>query len=72
MKSNRSATDRAKLLEALRKGPVTSYRARTELDVYHPNARIRDLRQEGHKIYTHWETIDNGKSKHRVGKWVML
>lgn len=68
----RSAQDRAKLLEALRQHPVTSYHARADLDIYHPNARILELRRQGFNIFTHWETINNGKTKHRVGKWVLL
>jgi DNA primase len=26
----------------------------------------------GLSIHTHWETIETGKAKHRVGKWVLL
>jgi len=71
-RSTRSAQEREKLLEALRQNPITSHYARTALDIYHPNARIKELREEGHPIFTHWEKIDTGKGKHRVGKWVLL
>jgi Helix-turn-helix domain len=68
----RSAQEREKLLDELRQNPVTSHYARTAMDIYHPNARILELRRQGFNIDTHWETIYNGKAKHRVGKWVLL
>lgn len=56
--SNRSCTDlsadaqRSRLLERLRKGPVTTLEARRELEVLAPAARIWELRARGYVIDT--------------------
>ena len=59
------------LIEAKGKG-ITSYQVREELDIYCPTARISDLRKAGNTIRTIWETIDTGKGKHRVARWVLI
>jgi hypothetical protein len=46
--------------------------ARSVLDIYHPPARVLELRRQGHQIHTHWETIDTGKAKHRIGCYVLF
>ena len=51
---------------------MTSYQVREELDIYCPTARISDLRKLGYVIHTIWETIDAGKAKHRVARWVLM
>ncbi|MBM4207685.1 MAG: hypothetical protein FJ190_06590 [Gammaproteobacteria bacterium] len=45
---------------------------RSKLDILHPPARVLELRRQGHRIYTHWETIDTGKAKHRIGRYVLF
>lgn len=56
--STRSRTDlsadaqRSRLLERLRKGPVTTLEARRELEVLAPAARIWELRARGYVIDT--------------------
>ncbi len=58
----------ARLLEALARFPVTTFEAMRFLDVYHCPARVLQLRQAGHKITTHWQTVETeGGAKHRVG-----
>ncbi len=69
-----SATaQRARLLTALRKGPVSTIKARHELDILAPAPRIYELRHlEGLKITTHWrtETTPEGFT-HRVAEYVL-
>lgn len=68
-------TQNKRLLDALTnvKGKgVTSYQVREELDIYCPTARISDLRKAGYVINTIWETIDTGKGKHRIARWVLM
>ncbi len=62
----------ARLLQALRKFSVNTFEASRGLGVYHPPARILQLRQQGHSIETIWRTIEaeNG-DKHRVGCYVL-
>lgn len=52
---------------------VTSYRANTELGIYHPPARVKELRQLGHKIVTQWDTVETDLSKpRRVARYVLV
>lgn len=58
----------SRLLEALARFPVTTFEAMRFLDVYHCPARVLQLRKAGHKITTHWQTVETeGGAKHRVG-----
>jgi hypothetical protein len=70
---NSSAAQRARLLEALRRGPVSTFRARSDLDIMHPGGRCMELRREGHLILTFWtrEPSDFGRS-HRVARYVLM
>ena len=62
----------ARLLQALGRYTVTSYEASRHLDVYHCPARILELRQAGHEIDTHWQTVETESgAKHRIGKYVL-
>ena len=73
--STDTSTQNKRLLDALidagGKG-LTSYQVREELDIYCPTARITDCRKQGHDIVTIRETIDTGKAKHRVARWVLI
>jgi len=61
-----------RLLQALKRFSINSFEASRGLGIYHPPARILQLRQQGHKINTIWQTIvaENG-DKHRVGCYVL-
>ncbi|MGZ8173618.1 MULTISPECIES: helix-turn-helix domain-containing protein [Methylobacter] len=69
-----SATNqqRARLLSWLQTDTITTLQARQELDILHPAMRIKELRDRGHEIITHWTTADTGKAKHRVARYVLL
>ena len=73
--SNTCEAQRKRLLEALKEAEglgVTSYYANRELDIYHPPARIKELRQMGWRIETLWETVETDLGKHRVGRYVLV
>ena len=59
--STDSNHQRAVLLAWLQTATITTLQARQELDIFHPAARIQELRGLGHKIDTHWTTVDTGK-----------
>lgn len=61
-----------RLLQALKKFSINTFEASRGLGVYHPPARILQLRQQGHCIEMIWQTIEaeNG-DKHRVGCYVL-
>jgi hypothetical protein len=61
-------TQSARLLEALRRFPVTTFEAMRFLDVYHCPARVMQLRKAGHRITTHRQTVvTEAGVKHSVG-----
>lgn len=66
-------SQRKRLLDAFRLwGYVTTVRARQELDVLHPAARIQELRRMGYQIDTYWtsEATLLGQ-RHRVARYVL-
>lgn len=62
----------ARLLRALCLFSINTFEASRGLGVYHPPARILQLRQKGYCIDTVWQVIEaeNG-DKHRVGCYVL-
>lgn len=71
---NSARNQRLKLLDWLfEKGSITTKQAQTLLDVYHPPARIKELRQAGYLIVTIWEVwISEYNIKHRIARYVLL
>lgn len=68
-----AAIQRARLLEALEQGPVSTLYAREYLDILHPAARVQELREQGYNVTTEWVLEDNGEGRpHRVAKYVLL
>lgn len=69
---NTAQAQRARLLDALRTGPVTTLEARRQLDIMAPAARVMELRGLGHQITTVWtlQPTDCGKL-HRVAMYVL-
>ena len=62
----------ARMLAALARFAVSTFEAMRYLDVYHCPARILQLRQAGHRITTHWQTvITEAGAKHRVGLYML-
>jgi hypothetical protein len=59
-------------LEELKGSGLNSHQVRYELDIYCPTARITDLRKMGYDIRTIRETIDTGKGKHSIARWVLI
>ena len=61
---------RAALLAWLQTSTITTLQARKELDILYPAARIQELRDQGHKIVTHWAT---GASLHEsTGRFTVV
>ena len=67
-----SKSQAARLLEALHQYAISTYEASRHLDLYDPRARLRDLRNAGHLIDTHWQTVQiEAGVTHRVGNYVL-
>lgn len=66
------SSQRNRVLEWLRKQPLTTFQARNELDVMHPSARVMELKAQGYDIQMHRETVDNGQGKHKIAKYVLF
>lgn len=70
---NSLASQRSRLLDALRKKPLTTIEVRRTLDILHPGARIKELRDAGNLIVTFWtHDFTSGGRRHRVGKYVLM
>ena len=65
-------SQRKRILNWLATKSLTTIQARIELDIMHPASRVQELKAQGHNIFTHWETVDTGKGKHRVASYVLL
>jgi len=66
-------TQRKRLLEALQAlGSVTTYEASRCLDIYHPPARAKELRQEGYRITTlRRPVLTEAGARHSVGVYLL-
>lgn len=63
---------RARLLEALKRGPVDTFAARQQLDIAHPAGRVRELRRAGHDVSMQMEERASPAGEpHRVGVYRM-
>ncbi|WP_312377531.1 helix-turn-helix domain-containing protein [Pseudomonas oryzihabitans] len=64
---------RARFLESLRHGPVSTIEARSELNIMQPAARIKELRDLGHPIQTHLRPLydDQGRYHSRVAVYYL-
>lgn len=50
-------SQRDRLLERLRFGPVSTFAARDELNIMAPAPRVKELRDQGHLILTERQTL---------------
>lgn len=65
---NSASAQRARLLAALKHGPVDTVFAYRSLDILHVPRRVFELRQQGHVITTSWIwRITEQGERHRVG-----
>lgn len=65
---------RMRLLYALRSGPLTTFEARTRLNITMPAARVSELRDMGYQIFTERISVcdENGRQHHRVARYVLI
>jgi hypothetical protein len=65
---NSAASQRDRLLRALKRGPVDTQHASRKLDIIHPPRRVFELRAAGHRITTSWVwRVTEQGGRHRVG-----
>lgn len=69
---NSAASQRDRLLRALKRGSVDTQHASRQLDIIHPPRRVFKLRKLGHRITTSWvwRTTEAGE-RHRVGLYAL-
>ena len=66
-------TQGRRTLAGLRLFQLTTFELSRGLDVYHPPARIKELRQAGHNIITLRSTVTTEAGvKHSLGKYVLI
>lgn len=71
-KGNTAAMQRTRLMEAFTCGwAITTYEAMRYLDIYFPPARVKELRDRGERIKTHWvSAITESGQRHLIGMYV--
>lgn len=71
---NSAFNQRLKLLDyLLEHGSITSKKAQTDLDIYYPPARIKELREAGYLINTIWDSWTSEYGiKHRIARYVLV
>jgi hypothetical protein len=72
-KDNSASNQCLKLLDwFLEKNSITTKQSQTDLDIMSPAARILELRRQGYKIITVWDswTSDFG-IRHRIARYVL-
>lgn len=71
---NSRAGQRLAILKYLQEhGSLTTLQARDELGIMSPASRVLELREQGHRIITHWTTSeDRTGTKHREAKYVLF
>jgi hypothetical protein len=67
-----SNSQRLRILAWLLTAPLTTLQARVELDIMHPAARVKELKDRGYNIVTRWTTVWTDKAKHRIASYVLL
>ncbi len=71
--SNKSEHQRARLLAYLyANNSISTIEARSILDILAPAPRIKELREVGHKIVTHWSIENTPLGTHKVARYVLL
>ena len=71
--ANSTAAQCQRLLAALRKGPISTVRARRDLDVLHVAGRVQNLRNRGHEIVTTMVKDFTAPGKpHRVAQYALI
>lgn len=51
---------------------ISTIEARRDLDILSPAPRIKELREDGHRIETHWSTEETELGTHRVARYVLF
>jgi len=70
---NTTAAQRTRLLAHLRRAPLTTLEARERLNILHPGGRIKELRDAGNDIATHWQwEADATGKEHKQALYVLL
>lgn len=72
-KGNDCAMQRTRLMEAFRRGwAISTFEAMRYLDIYFPPARIKELRDLGERIKTHWVSANTESGdRHHIGLYVL-
>ncbi len=68
-----SQCQKQRLLAYLKQhGRITTLEARTNLDMFHPAARIQELKGQGHHIVTYRRMVNSGLGNHKIAEYVLL
>lgn len=73
LNSTNASAQRARLLARLQLGPIDTLTARSDLNVLHPAARIKELKERGHPIRAQRisMTDDQGRTHHGIALYYL-
>jgi hypothetical protein len=73
-KGNEAGAQRRRVQEVLERGfTLNTFEASRHLDVYHCPARIKELRNSGLNIVTHWvRVLTEAGVSHRIGQYLLV
>lgn len=65
--STSGAAQRQRLLERLQEGPANTVELRRDLNIMMPAARVKELREAGHDIRTHYGRVHDDQGRLHIG-----
>ena len=73
MNTNNGTAQCARLLKRLQIGPIDTLTAMRELNILRPGARIGELRDLGHEIFTHRIVLtdDQGRTHRGIARYYL-
>lgn len=73
-KGNEAGAQRRRVQEVLERGfTLNTFEASRHLDVYYCPARIKELRDDGLNIVTHWvRVLTEAGVSHRIGQYLLV
>jgi len=72
--SSNTGNQQQRILKYLQENrAMTTVQAREDLDIFHPGARIQELREQGHDIITNRRPVATDKGSHKaVAEYVLM
>ena len=71
--STNTGSQQQRILKYLQENrAMTTLDARTELDIFHPAARVQELRGKGNDIVAHKRWVNTGQGEHEIAEYILM